>query len=296
MASWQKALAKGRAIATGAALFFREVAIASARDRINLLGAALAYYGIFSIGPLVYLVVNIAGLVYGVELAERQALEQVRTYAGAPAAETLASLLHATHLSGGASVAAWVSGASLVAGAAGMFALIHDALNIIWEVTPLKGGRPLARAIRTLEKYLLAVVAIVVVGLLLLASIVLGTLMEAFHVPLDLALPGGVGLWLSLNEALSLGIVTVAFALMFRHVPDTVVSWRHAWLGASTTTLLFGLGKYALSFYLARSNAGALYGAAGSILALLVWIFYSAESLFVGAEFAKVMARREGPP
>lgn len=292
---WRRLLGRSRAGLAGFWSLLREVASEAGQDRINLLGAALAYYGIFSIGPLLLLVINIAGLVYGVPLAEREALEHVRIYAGSTAADALAALVHAAQRSKGTTFATWVSGAMLVAGAIGMFALIHDALNIIWGVAPLQGAKPLALAVQTLEKYLLAVVGIVVVGLLLLASIILGAILETFRVPLDLALQGGVDLWLSLNETLSLGIVTVAFGLMFRYVPDAVVSWRHAWLGALATTLLFGIGKYALSLYLARSDVGALYGAAGSLLGLLVWIYYSAVILFVGAEFTKVLARRKGP-
>lgn len=293
-ADWQNALSKGRAIARDVATVLREVVREAAHDKINLLGAALAYFGIFSIGPLVFLVINIAGLVYGVPLAEREALEQVRTYAGVTAADALEALIHGAHRSEAGALANWISGGTLVAGAIGMFTLIHDALNIIWGVPPLKGAKPLAMVLQTLEKYVLAVSGIVVVGLLLLASIILGALMETFHVPLEIALPGGVGLWLSLNEAVSLAGITVAFALMFRYVPDAVVSWRNAWQGALATTLLFAIGKYAFSLYLARSNLGSLYGAAGSLLGLVVWIYYSAVILFVGAEFTKVMARREG--
>jgi membrane protein len=292
---WRRRYSHAKAGLSACGSLLREVAHEAMRDRINLLGAALAYYGIFSIGPLLFLVIQIAGLVYGVQLAEHEVLEQVREYAGATVSDTLQALIHATHRSGAGLVATWIGGATLVAGAASMFALIHDALNLIWGVAPFQTANPTARVIQAVEKYLIAITGIVVVGLLLLVSIVVGAILEAFHAPLDLTLPGGVGLWLSLNQVVPLGILTVAFGLMFRYVPDAVVSWRHAWLGALGTTLLIGIGKYALGVYLARSDVGLLYGVAGSLLALLVWIYYSAVSVFLGAELAKVTARRAGP-
>ncbi|MBO9539982.1 YihY/virulence factor BrkB family protein [bacterium] len=295
MAYWQKALDKGRAIARDLASILKDVVREAARDKINLLGAALAYFSLFSLGPLLFLVIQIAGLVYGVQLAEREALTQVQGFIGPGATEALSALLQAAHRPQGGLFSAVIGIATLIAGASGMVLLIQDALNTIWGVPPAKAGRPLARALRALEKYLFAMGGILVVGLLLLASIIVGTLMETFQIPLEIALPGGVGLWLSLNEALSFGSITVAFALLFRYVPDAIVSWRHAWQGAFASTLLFGLGKYALSLYLARSNLGNLYGAAGSLLVLLVWIYYSAVILFVGAEITKVQGKRQGP-
>ncbi|MNX96480.1 hypothetical protein D3C86_1287970 [compost metagenome] len=295
MAYWHKALGNWRAIARDLVAILRDVVREAARDKINLLGAALAYFSIFSLGPLLFLVIQIAGVVYGVQLAEREALSQVQGFIGPRATEALSALIMAAQRPQGGLFSTAIGIATLIAGASGMVSLIHDALNTIWGVPPLEARRPLVLIVQAVEKFLVSLGGILVVGLLLIASIVLGALLETFHIPLEIALPGGVGLWLSLNEALSLAIITVAFALLFRYVPDAIVSWRNAWQGALASTLLFGLGKYALSLYLARSNLGNLYGAAGSLLALLVWIYYSAVILFVGAELTKVLGKRQGP-
>jgi membrane protein len=174
----------------------------------------------------------------------------------------------------------------LILGATGVFAQMQDALNTIWEVKPKPGGGVKA----FLKKRLVGFGIVLLIGVLLLALIALSAVLSAIGSRFgNLNILYQVG-----NEAISFGVIAVLFAVIFKYLPDAKVEWRDVWMGAILTALLFSIGKYLIGLYMGRSSVGSVYGAAGSLVVLLIWIYYSAQIMFFGAEFTQVFARRRG--
>ena len=178
----------------------------------------------------------------------------------------------------------------IVIGASGVFGQLQSSLNAIWEVKP-KPGRGLWGQLK--ERFF-SFTMVLGVAFLLLVSLVLSSLLSSLGTLLADTLPGGATLWQVINFGLSFGVVTLLFALIFKVIPDAKVQWRDVWLGAAVTSLLFTIGKQLLGIYLGRAAVGSSYGAAGSIIALVVWVYYATQILFVGAEFTQVQARHRG--
>lgn len=258
-------------------------------DSVPRLGAALAYYAIFSLAPLVLIAIGIAGLFFQEATARAQVMAQLRESMGPQAAEALGGIIDTTARQGG--VATTVGLVVLLFAASGVFVELQAELNTIWKVTPRPG-----RAWLTVVKERVAAFAIVLVaGLLLLALLVAGTVVAALthHFPAD-TLPGGPALWQVGNSLVSFLFVTLAFALVFKYLPDIKIAWADVWVGAAVTAVLFTLGKYLLGLYLARSSTTSAFGAAGSLVLLLVWVYYSAQILLFGAEFIRVYTHYAG--
>ena len=175
-------------------------------------------------------------------------------------------------------------------GASGIFGQLQDALNTVWGVKPKPGGG-VKGFVRT---RFLSFAMVGGVCFLLLVSLTLSSMVHAFSQPLKQAVPGGETLPLLLNLGLDLVVVTLLFALIFRYLPDAKVAWRDVWIGAGITTLLFLIGKWALSLYLGSGSAGSAYGAASALITTLVWVYYSGQILLFGAEFTQVYATRYG--
>jgi membrane protein len=269
----------------------RQTAREFSEDQVPRLGASLAYYTIFSIAPLLLIAISIAGIVFGKEAAQGELLGQLRSVLGPAAADMLQQMIANAAKPRTGTIATIVGIVTLLLGAAGVFGQLKEALNTIWDVEPRKGGGILA----AIKQRFLSMAMVLGVGFLLLVSLIIDAAISAAGKFLGNRLPGGEALWQSVQIAVSLCIVTLLFALIFRLLPDTRIAWRDVWPGAAVTAVLFVIGKFALGLYLGKSSVGSSYGAAGSLVLLLLWIYYSAQILLAGAEFTQVYARRRMP-
>jgi membrane protein len=259
-------------------------------DNAPRLGAALSYYTIFSIAPLLLISIAVAGLVFGQAAAQGRIVAEIQGLIGREAAESVQAMLENARKPGQGIMATVFGAVTLLFGAGGAFNELRAALDMIWEIPPRKGG-----GIKALLRERLASFAMVlVVGFLLLVSLVLSALLSAFEV--KGVFPGSIVMLQVLNNAVSLAVITVLFALIFKYLPDAhpPVAWKDIWVGAFITAALFTAGKFAIGLYLGRSSVASAYGAAGSLVLLLIWVYYSAQILFFGAELTQVYARRHG--
>lgn len=259
-------------------------------DNAARLGAALAYYALFSIAPVLIIAVAIAGLVFGQAAAEGQIVEAMQDIIGSDAANVIQSIIQNIRDSGSGLAATLIGVVTMVLGASGLFNALKDALNTIWEIAPA----PDRGLIGTLRDRALSIAFVMGIGLLLLAALAASTAVSAASRLVGDTLPGGAFAWQALNFAISFGIVTVLFAMIYKILPDARVAWSDVWIGAAFTSLLFTIGVALLGLYLGRGSVGSAYGAAGSLVVLLIWVYYSAQILFFGAEFTQVYANRYG--
>ena len=255
------------------------------------LGAALAYYALLSMAPLLILIVAICGLVFDRSTAQHQLLGQVQEMAGPAAAKALQGVLENAHHPRTGIVASAIAIVTLLFGASGVFAELRDSLNTIWDAPASTSS-----AIRSLIwQRLVSFAMVLALGFLLLASLLLSAglaLVTKFfegYLPLRAALWGEIA-----NFVLPLLALSILFALIFKFVPDVPISWRDVLIGAVATALLFQIGKTLLALYLATAGVGSTYGAAGSLVAFVVWVYYSAQIFFFGAVFTQVYARSYG--
>ncbi len=256
------------------------------------LGAALAYYTLLSMAPLSILVVGICGLIFSHNAAEQQILETVREAAGPSSASTIKMLLDNTHQRSGilATVIAFVT---LLFGSSGVFVELRDSLNIIWEAPPptSSGWRSLVR------QRLISFLMVLAVCILLLTSLLLSAgfaiVEKLFHgfAPFHISLLSQVA-----NVLFTLLMFAILFGLIFKFVPNVPVRWEEVGIGSIATALLFTAGKALLALYFATAAVGSTYGAAGSLVALVVWVYYSAQIFFFGAVFTRVYADHLGSP
>ena len=257
-------------------------------DKAPRLGAALAYYTVFSIAPLLLIAILIAGLVF--DNAEAQITGQVQSMIGEQGASAIRSMIEAANKPMQSIVATVLALGTLLFGAAGVFIQLKDALNTIWEVPEKKGGGVWA----FLRKYFLSFSMVLGVGFLLLVTLVIeaglaivGEMLESRFEGLDVIMQvAGV--------AFSFLVVTFVFAMLFKFLPDVKVSWKDVWIGALLTAGLFVVGKVGLGLYLGKAGAASAYGAAGSLALVLLWVYYSAQILFFGAEFTQVYSQHHG--
>ena len=259
-------------------------------DKAQRLGAALAYYTIFSLAPLLLIAIAIAGMVFGREAAQGQIFGQLRGVFGPQAAAGVQEMVKSAAKPKSGTIATVIGIVTLLFGAAGVFGQLRDALNTIWNVEPKKASGFMV----ILKDRFLSFAMVLGTGFLLLVSLVIDSGVAAAGHFVGSRLPGGEALWQGVQLVVSLGVVTLLFALIFRFLPDVHPTWRDVWLGAAFTAVLFVVGKFALGLYLGKSAVGSSYGAAGSLVVLLLWVYYSAQILFFGAEFTQVYARTHG--
>ncbi len=260
------------------------------KDHAPRLGAALAYYTVFSIGPLLIIVIAIASLVFGQSAARQQILAQMQGLVGSQGVQFIESAIVNSNRPSTNIIFTVIGLVTLLLGALGVFGQLQDALNAIWDVAP-KPGRGLRGL---LQDRLLSFTMVVGTGFLLLVSLVVSTGIAALVKYFGAYLPISATTLAGINFFASLVIITIIFAMIFKYLPDAQIGWRSVWIGALMTSLLFAIGKFALGFYLGNSQIGTVYGAAGSLVIVLIWIYYSAQILFFGAEFTKVFATRYG--
>jgi membrane protein len=254
------------------------------------LAAALAYYSLLSIAPLLVLAVSVAGLALDEEAARGSIAAELAAVVGPDAASAIQTIVQHAKAPTSGLVGSAFGIVVLLFGASGVFGELQSALNTIWEVTP-KPGRGLMGMVKD---RLFSFAMVMGVAFLLLVSMVLSAALAAIGSFFENTLPGGEAVWQFINFAISLGVVTVLFALLFKTVPDAVVRWHDVWIGAFVTALLFSLGKFLIGVYLGKSGISSTYGAAGSVVLLVVWVYYSAIIMLIGAEFTQVYAQRFG--
>jgi membrane protein len=254
------------------------------------LGAALAYYTIFSLAPLLVLVIAIAGLVLGRAAAEGELVGQIAGVIGPTGAQAVQDMIARASGPQAGILATVVSLTVMTIGATGVFGQLQHSLNKIWNAPPTTRSG-LSSHIR---KRVMAFGMILGIGFLLLVSLALSAVLAALHDLLASHAPF-LGLLLPpLNFLVSFGTIAALFALIFMVVPDVRMHWRDVWPGGAVTALLFTVGKSLIGLYLGRAGATSVYGAAGSFVLLLLWVYYSAQILFLGAEFTEVYSRRYG--
>lgn len=259
-------------------------------DNVPRLGAALAYYTVFSLAPLLIIVIAIAGLAFGREAAQGQIVGQIQGLVGIDGAQAIETMIeHARSKSTGI-IAAIIGLFTLLFGASGAFGQLQDALNTIWDVTP-KPGRGIWGLIKDRFFSFLMVVG---VGFLLLVSLVLSAAIAAVGEYLNQWMASSAVFWQIVNTAVSLAIITLLFAMTYKVLPDVKLGWSDVWVGAAFTAVLFTIGKLLIGLYLGKSGVGSTYGAAGSLVIILIWVYYSAQILLFGAEFTYVYAAQYG--
>lgn len=258
-------------------------------DKALRLAAAMAYYAVFSIGPLLVLMIGVAGLALGEEGVRSAVSGQARSLLGEGSASLLESMMHSQN-PGGSLLATIIGGIALLFGASGVFGQLQDALNTIWEVQT-RPGTGLWGFIRA---RFLSMTMVLGLGFLLLVSMVLSTMIGAFagFISNTIAFPEWA-MWL-VNEGASVAIGTLLFALIFKVLPDVKIQWRDVWVGALGTALLFAVGKMLLGLYLGGGSTTSTYGLGSAFIIILLYIYYSSVILFLGAEFTQVIARQRG--
>ena len=252
-------------------------------------GAAIAFYTVTSIAPILLIVVAIAGLVYGREAAQQAITTQLSGLMGQQTAQLLeTAVANASDQSSGI-LATLIGVATLIATASGTFGEIQSALNAIWKAKP--EGTTVSRLIRARAASLGLVVTL---GFLLVVSLAASAALTAFGHRLDAVLPFGKIVMMVLNFVLSFVLISVLFAAVYKVLPDRHLEWRDVIAGAALTSLLFVIGKSLIGWYIGSSAIASTYGAAGSLIVLLLWVYYSAQVFLLGAEFTKVFANRHG--
>ncbi len=260
------------------------------QDKVSLLAAALAYYTIFSVTPLLVIAIAIAGAVFGEDAAKGEIIQQINNLVGEQGAQVIEIGLANANQPQLGSMASLISLVILLVGASGVFAQLQEALNTVWDVK-LKSGGSLWQFLR---KRLLSFGMVLAIGFLLLVSLILSAILSGIsNLEINL-LPGWVSLFRLLNLAISLGMISLLFALIYKYLPDVKIRWQDVWVGAIITALLFTFGKFLIGLYLGKGSLGSAYGAAGSLIIFLAWVFYSAQILLFGAEFTQVYARKYG--
>jgi membrane protein len=259
-------------------------------DNALRLSASLAFYSVFSLAPLLVIAVSIAALIFSEQTVRDQIGAQLEALAGPRAADALEALLSTTAAQKRTGTFAAIAGVVvMVFGASGVFGELKDALNTIWGVV-VKPGRTLLRLIR--DRFL-SFSMVLSVGFLLLVSLLLSAILTALTKYMNWLLPLPVFVWRTLDFLGSLAVITVLFAMIFKILPNVRIGWRDVWIGAAVTSLLFVFGKF-LNFYLGASSISSAYGAAASVVIVLLWVYYSACILFFGAEFTKIYACKFG--
>jgi membrane protein len=265
------------------------------RDECPRKAAALSYYTIFSLPPLLVIIIIIAGVVLSPEEVEVWIQGEVGEAIGAGAAGQIQTMVERARSSveGGLSFGLVLGIAGLLFGATGTFAELQGSLNDVWEVKP----DPQKNGIKSfLMKRIFSLGMILVIAFLLLVFLVITSMISAVSDHFGSMLPGGVStilLWV-INFSASLLVITFLFAAMFKVLPDARTAWRDLWVGAFATALLFVLGKFLIGLYVGRSNPGEVFGAAAALALILVWVYYSAMILFLGAEFTQAWSQRHG--
>jgi membrane protein len=249
-------------------------------------GAAIAYYSIFSLGPLIVVVISIAALIFGREGVQREVTDAIRGLLGDKGSESVNTMLSAAGKPSEGSFASIIGTVTLVFAAIGVVVQLKEALNVVWEVKPKSGGGLWGFT----REYVLSLAGVLTIGFLLLLSMLLTAGLAAFTRTFGTFIPEP--LMQAAGFVVSFGVIAVLFSLMFKWLPDAAVEWRDVWLGAFGTAALFEIGKFLIAFYIGKQGLESTYGASASIVVVLIWIYYTAQIVLFGAEFTHVQAKQ----
>ncbi|MBV8845202.1 MAG: YihY/virulence factor BrkB family protein [Bryobacterales bacterium] len=255
-------------------------------DRAPTMGAAIAYYAVFSLAPILIIVIAVAGVAFGRQAAEGALFGELADLVGAESAVAVQAILRSASGTASGIFATALGIGTLIIAATAVLSELQSALNLIWKAPPSRG----LGVWHLLRTRLVSLSVILVIGFLLLVSLVVSTALAALSGYLDWILPGLATILHIVHLTLSFGFTTVLFAMIFKILPDKAVEWGEVWLGAAVASLLFTVGKYLISLYIGSSNIASTYGAAGALIIILVWVYYSVQILLLGAEFAKAYA------
>ena len=260
-------------------------------DNVTKLGGSLAYFTVFSVGPLLVVIISLCGIFLGREAIEGQIYSQLDNFMGKDTAKQLQEIIQKAAISGKSTIAATIGIATLLVGATSIFAEIQDSINSIWGIK----AKPKKGWLKIIQNRFLSFSVIVSLGFLLLVSLAVTTVLDGFNQRLQAAFPEvTVVLFYILNQLVTFAVITTLFGVIFKVLPDAKIQWKDVLAGSMITALLFMLGKFGISFYISKTQVGSTYGAAGSLVVLLVWIYYSSLILYFGAEFTKAYAMKFG--
>ncbi|RAJ03972.1 membrane protein [Chitinophaga skermanii] len=260
-------------------------------DKVLKLSAALAYYTIFSIAPMLIIIIYLCDIFLGREAIEGSIYGQIRGLVGESAAVQIQQIIENSTLSQDMSWATIVGFVALIVGATGVFSEIQDSINTIWRLK----AKPKKGFLKLVINRLLSFSLVISLGFILLVSLALNGIIEILNNRLTAMFPGiAVITAYVFNVVLTFGIITLLFGIIFKVLPDARIKWKDVLVGALTTAALFMLGKFAIGYYLGASKVGSTYGAAGSIVIVLLWVYYSAAILYFGAVFTRIYVERNG--
>lgn len=269
----------------------KEAAADWIEDKATQQAAALTFYAVLSIAPLLVISLAVVSMVFEEKAARTQMVDEMGGLIGSEGEEAVEAMLDSADKPKKQGTVATVLGViTLLFGASGVFGQLQESLNTIWEVKPKPGGG-VWQLIRT---RFLSMAMVLGTGFLLLVSLVLSSAISGMGTYLQHQFPGLESIWHIVNFVVTIAVVTVLFALIFKFLPDAKIAWSDVWVGAVLTAVLFAVGKLLIGLYLGKASIGSAYGAAGSLVVLLVWIYYSSLILFFGAELTQVYARRFG--
>jgi len=268
----------------------KETAKKGLDDDVFSLGAALAYYTVFSLAPLLLIAISVAGLVYGRDAVQGRLVDEIQGLVGRQGAEAVQTMLAHNWRSGSGILPTLVGVVTILFGVSGVFGQLQSSLNKIWGVLPKPD-----RALKAFFKSrFLSFGMVLGIGFLLLVSLIVSAALSAVSTYAIGLVPSLKVLFTILSFVVSFAVITLLFAMIFRYLPDAKVSWEDVWVGSAATALLFTIGKSLIGLYLGKSSVASAYGAAGSFVVLLLWVYYSSQILFLGAEFTQVYAKRYG--
>lgn len=270
----------------------KQTAVDWSEDDASRLAASLAYYAAISIAPLVLVIISVAGFVFGEDAARGAIMDQVGGLVGYDSAATVESMVEGADKPRTGLFATIVGVAVLLFGASGVFGELQSSMNVIWEVEPKPGGG-VWRFIRT---RFLSLSMVFGVAFLLMISLVVSAGLTALGDVIAGFVPGAPIIWQLVGYLASFAIISLLFAMIFKVLPDAKVRFRDVWIGALVTAGLFQLGKFLVGIYIAKADVASGYGAAGSVVVMLLWIYYSAQIFFFGAEFTQAYAKMSGTP
>jgi membrane protein len=259
------------------------------------MGASLAYYTLFALAPILVVAIAIGGLIFGAEVVRGQIVGQIQGLVGPDGGRAVQAMLEAAAHRRGSGLATAAGVITFFLGATGAFLELQTALNTIWRVKPKESGS----YIRVLVmQRVISFGLVVALGFLMLTSLLVTTALSAIHNYLGATFTGMVVVWEALNVVLSLSVITLLFALIYKVLPDVKLGWREVWVGALVTAGLFSVGKLLIGLYLGTTSMASTYGAAGSVIIILVWVYYSAQIILLGAEFTRAYVEQFGrrPP
>ena len=259
-------------------------------DRASSMGAAIAYYTLFSVAPLLLIIIAVAGMVFGEEAARGQIFSQIRGLVGEDSATVMEGLVQSARQPAQGTLAIIVSIGAMLIGATAVFGELQGAIDRIWRVP----ARKRSGLVELVRNRMLAFGMVLGIAFLMIVSLVASAGISALGNFWKQAIGGWEPLLQLVNIAVSLVLFTLLFALIFRYLPRARVAWQDVWIGAAVTALLFTVGKFLIGLYIGKSSVASAFGAAGSLVTVLVWVYYSAQVFLLGAEFTWAYANTHG--